>query len=807
MTIRRRLTSSFLAILLLFSVNLGVYYWGNSRKRENLAEMRRAITRSQLVATIEREIGDRRQELRVLAPLAESGTSALTQSQLAAVREGLDVVASQIAQLQTLLPSDSAGVSALAEVYDLLKNAWTRQYEQFATGIASAPGQGNSPPTVPDTSPLSDRTLEQLGRLKVAEQQRVDYTTEQFQTLVALTDRTSLAWFLLTSIVAIIIAYFVSRGLTRPLDLLRVGADRVGEGDLDHRIEVQSNDELGTLAASFNVMTGQLREAHDRLTESNRELERKNAAIEQQRLWLVQATEEAQDARSSAEQANRAKSSFLANMSHELRTPMNAIIGYTEMLLEDSTDESTQQDLKRIRGAATHLLALINDVLDLSKIEAGRMTVHYEDVDGPALVEDIATTVQPLVDANHNRLIIRLDPSFGTIHTDVTKVRQSLLNLLSNASKFTDRGTITLDVHVEPRSDARWVTFSVTDTGIGMTPEEMGKLFREFSQADASTTRKYGGTGLGLAISRTFCRLLGGDISVQSTPGQGTTFKILIPAERIEVAAVEPSIQPIRRSKPIGTSSEGVVLVVVSEAENRDAARTALGGTAFDVVTAANGQEGFVLARAVQPTAIVLGAKLPGLSGWDVFTLLRSQPDTATIPVIVLRPADVTPPLVGPARFLAKPLTDEALTQALEALNIVSPVRSLILANADQELAAVVERVAERDHWKSVLVPRPVESTDDVTHTPADAIIFDVSPSVSAGLEMLQDIRVNEHTRRLPLIVVSDQLLTPADRLTQGGYLELDFSKESALEAFTTIAELVLASVERTAPRRSMANG
>src|SRR5262249_39121551 len=161
----------------------------------------------------------------------------------------------------------------------------------------------------------------------------------------------------------------------------------------------------------------------------------------------------------------------------------------------------------------------------------------------------------------------------------------------------------------------------------------------------------------------------------------------------------------------------------------------------------ANGQEGFVLARAVQPKAIVLGAKLPGLSGWDVFTLLRSQPDTSAIPVIVLRPADVTPPVVGPAKFLSKPLTEESLATTVEALNITSPARSLILANADEELAAVVERVVERDHWKTVTVARPIESTDDVTHTASDAIIFDVSPSVPAGLELLQELRVNEHTR------------------------------------------------------------
>jgi signal transduction histidine kinase/DNA-binding response OmpR family regulator len=801
------LTSSFLAILLLFSVNLVVYYWGNDQKRKNLAEMRRAIARSQLVSTIEREIGDRRQELRVLSSLAESGASALTQAQLGAVREGLDGTSARITQLQNLSPSDRAGVGALAEVYALLKTAWIGQYESFASGVAPAAANAGAAQKSVDSTPLSDRALEQLAKLEVAEQERVDYTTEQFQTLVALTDRTSLAWFLLTSVVAITIAYFVSRGLTRPLDALRVGAGRVGEGDLDSRINVASDDELGTLASSFNTMTGRLREAHDRLTDSNRELERKNAAIEQQRLWLVQATEEAQDARSAAEQANRAKSSFLANMSHELRTPMNAIIGYTEMLLEDTAEESTQQDLKRIRGAATHLLNLINDVLDLSKIEAGRMTVHYEDVDGPAMVEDIATTVQPLIDANHNSLIIRLDPSFGMIHTDVTKVRQSLLNLLSNASKFTERGTITLDVLVEARPEARWVVFSVTDTGIGMTPEQMARLFREFTQADASTTRKYGGTGLGLAISRKFCRLLGGDISVQSTTGQGTTFKIQIPAERIEVPTVEPEDEVKVRSRPVGIGTQGIVLVVDSDTDVCNEARATLADAAFDVVTAVSGQEGFGLARAVQPVAIVLNAKLPGLNGWDVLTLIRSQPDTAAIPVVMLCPSDLGTPVVGPSAFLSKPVADDALADALGRLGVKALARNLILASKDTELAAAVTRIAERDHWKTTVLAGTIESSDDLARTPADVMIFDLGSSRAAGMELVQRLRVSEHTRRVPLLAVTAEPLTLADRLREGGYLELDMSKERAADAFATVAELVLACVEQNTAGRSMANG
>ncbi len=228
------------------------------------------------------------------------------------------------------------------------------------------------------------------------------------------------------------------------------------------------------------------------------------------------------------EEASRHKSEFLANMSHELRTPLNAIIGYSELLQEECTDlgdEDYLPDLAKIQVAAKHLLSLINDILDLSKIEAGRMTVYLEEFDLPKLVSDVQSIVSPLIEKNGNALIVDCSPDAGVMYADLTKVRQSLFNLLSNAAKFTERGTITLGL----RTSVETCTFTVTDTGIGMTDEQLGRLFEAFSQAEASTSRKYGGTGLGLAISREFCRLMGGDITVSSIPGQGSTFTITLP--------------------------------------------------------------------------------------------------------------------------------------------------------------------------------------------------------------------------------------------------------------------------------------
>jgi signal transduction histidine kinase len=248
-------------------------------------------------------------------------------------------------------------------------------------------------------------------------------------------------------------------------------------------------------------------------------------AIENVRLF-----NEIQDKSNQLAEASQHKSQFLANMSHELRTPLNAIIGVTEMLREDA--EALKQDIEpldRVLGAGRHLLALINDILDLSKIEAGRMELHLETFPLMPLIDDVAKTIEPMATKNGNRLVIDCRPDLGSIHADQTRFRQSLLNLASNANKFTEKGTITIAAHQGQENGCDWITLAVTDTGIGMTPEQMGKLFQEFSQASFGTASKYGGTGLGLVISRRFCQMMGGDITVESEPGRGSTFTIRLP--------------------------------------------------------------------------------------------------------------------------------------------------------------------------------------------------------------------------------------------------------------------------------------
>jgi signal transduction histidine kinase/DNA-binding response OmpR family regulator len=469
------------------------------------------------------------------------------------------------------------------------------------------------------------------------------------------------------------------------------------------------------------------------------------------------------------EVASRAKSDFLANMSHELRTPLNAIIGYSEMLQEDAADLAPEEfvpDLQKIHTAGKYLLELINSVLDLSKVEAGKMELYLEQFEVADLVRDVTNIVQPLIAKNQNTLQVDVPADLGAMRADRTKLRQALFNLLSNAGKFTERGTVTLTAARETDGDGLgWLTFRVADTGIGMTPEQVSRLFQAFSQADAATTRKYGGSGLGLAISRHFCRLMGGDVTVESAAGEGTAFTVRIPAE----VAPRPQPAPPRArpadaiTSPVGAAT---VLVIDDDPTVGDLMRRFLAPDGVRVALATSGEEGLRLARELRPAAITLDVLMPGMDGWAVLAALKADPALADVPVIMLTMLDDRNLgySLGAADFMTKPIDRDRLARLLQQHVLTPRARSVLIVDDDASARDVLRRTLESAGWSVAEADNGRAALERVASAPPALILLDLLMPDMDGFELLAALREHEDWRAIPVIVLTAKDLTADER-------------------------------------------
>jgi len=555
----------------------------------------------------------------------------------------------------------------------------------------------------------------------------------------------------------VVVCVLFDRGIVTPLRKLQSDAATIGSGNLDHKVDTGIQDEVGALSRAFDEMIERLKVVTVSRDELAREVEVRKRAEEEARL-----------ARAYAENASTAKSRFLTNMSHELRTPLNSVIGFANLMLKNRgghLDDTELMYLQRIAANGKHLLFLINQVMDLAKIEASKVYAEWRMVNLRTLIHDVVGQLEGAAHVKSVPLAAEIPEGIRPLVTDAAKLTQILVNLIGNAIKFTEQGKVTVAV-VPVRDDGRVAAIEVRDTGIGIPPDRMGAIFEAFQQAEDGTSRKYGGTGLGLAISRALCDVLGYKIEVESRPGEGSTFRIVIP----EAAAGHEALPPERVAEPrivsVGVRRKvPVALVIDDDPDARVLVSQVVEEAGCRPITVSSGEAGVRMARECHPDVITLDLLMPAMDGWMVLRQLKSDPTVSDIPVIVVSivAQERRGSVLGAVDVLQKPVSREALLDVLVKV-VKAPSRQvLVVDDNEDDLRIMSEHLRDSDYTVR-LAGSGRDALQMIEATPPDAVVVDlVMPEVD-GYTMIHLLRRNPQFRDLPIVVVTGRDLSPEER-------------------------------------------
>ncbi len=644
---------------------------------------------------------------------------------------------------------------------------------------------------------IGPKVADQIERLKLAIKAEQDELGPKAEAATSQAVSLTLFFAVASILFGTLAAWLIGFGVSRPIRTMTRHMRELAGGDLETNVDFPDRDDeiremaealevfrrsmiqVRELAAEQSRATEEIRQAKEALETLNEELENKVTA----------RTSELAAASEAAQAANRAKSTFLANMSHELRTPMNAILGYTEMLMEEAEDVGQDDfipDLERIHASGNHLLSLINDVLDLAKVEAGKLVALAEDFPVEALIEEVTATAQPLLKKKQNTLHIDRRMELGDLHQDRSKLIQALLNLLSNAAKFTDNGDITLKIDRFARGDSEYLQLAVIDSGIGIPEDKIDQIFEEFGQADDSTTRDYGGTGLGLPISRRLCQLLGGDLTASSEPGVGSTFTIEIPvalpgSKRTADQTVAPTRHDDRIRLASAAPAGSTILVIDDEEDARTIVSRLLTRDGFNVVCASSGEEGLRLAHELKPAVITLDVMMPQMDGWSVIRALKADPQLHDIPVIMLTMMeDKTKAYsLGATDYLVKPVEREQLRRVVSRYHTPEKSATALLVDDDEAVRDTVSHALTGSGWNVRQASNGQEALDSLTDATPTLILLDLMMPVMDGFDFLIEKQADARWRDIPVIVLTAKDLSEEEKRVLSGRVEQVFEKDA----------------------------